>query len=67
MLLIWIDQVKQIYREVHFVPWGKGKSNSKLDKKSNETIKDFVILTYTENISIIEALETLEIICVAVR
>ena len=58
MLLIWIDQVKQIYRDVHFVPGRKGKNNSKLDKKSNETIKDFVI---------IEALETLKIICVAVR
>ena len=67
MLLIWIDQVKQIYRDVHFVPGRKVKNNSKLDKKSNETIKDFVILTYTENISIIEALETLKIICVAVR
>ena len=67
MLLIWIDQVKQIYRDVHFVPGRKGKNNSKLDKKSSETIKDFVILTYTENISIIEALETLKIICVAVR
>lgn len=37
MLLIQVDQVKQIYREIHFVPGRKGKSNSKLDKKSNET------------------------------